>query len=204
MLTLVEDRFSGRLLLSTFLTVCLALALARPASAVQASGSVAVIPNPSVVRRGSAVQEAVRIRNTASDTGADGSAAVAATLHGSTLVTLACADSDCKTPLPGALTFASCAILDAGVCSCGLDPADTTKNTVKITTCPAGVALGAAGSKNLVSITVTASTAPAGGKLFTRAATGANALQACSSAKPTICATAGSQASALVSFSEGK
>jgi len=180
---------------------CMVLALPSTAAAVQSSGSLAVLPDQSVLTVGQNEAETIRIFNASSDTLPVGINDVPATLFGTTTVTLACTDSGCTMPLPGTLTFVNCTNLAPGVCSCGLDLIDLTGNTVDIIMCPGGVAIPAGGSVDLATVNSTATTpAPGSGAFFTRGATGPTDIQACSSADEMDCATSGAAGSSGILF----
>ena len=87
------------------------LALAPRAEAVQASGSVSIVPADDTLVAAQQVNVGIRVTNTSTEPGAEFTgpsdpttcADVAATLTGTIVVKLACTSGACTTELPGTL-----------------------------------------------------------------------------------------------------
>ena len=168
---------SARLLLS-FALVFSVMLFANAITAFaqcQASGSLSLFPTTTNLVAGQQKDIAVTISNTASTTPAPG-VPVAATLGGTTVISLNCADSGCVTSFGTTpLTFVpfganGCVTNDPGVVSCTAGAG----NTVNITLTSIALAAGEL-FHSIATIRVQANVAPTcAGNIFDRGVTGAN------------------------------
>jgi hypothetical protein len=143
-----------------------------------------IFPSVATVQVGVNFTATVRLNNTSSNSGADGTASVPATITPSSVipVRLACKDASCATQLPGTVTFNSCTPnAGVGVASCVLDPGDPTHNTVLITVGATGVPIAAGGRVDLAVIDLQGTTPVPQGFFFMHGITG---LRACSTVNP--------------------
>lgn len=201
----IARRLSGsRLVVSFAVLLLMGLGSARRGEAQSAGGSLSISPDLSILSVGDTVHEVIQVTNASFDK-SPGFGDIPATLTGTTLLTLACADSACSTPLPGTLTFSGCSNKATGIC-CDVDLFDDfTGNTVfitmpgstepdGITVCPGtgGLIIPAGGSVQLASVNSSATSPVFGdGTFFSVGATGPNDLTACSLITPADCATGG-------------
>lgn len=172
------------LILGTLLT-------AQNAFAVQASGSVSILPSDNTLEQGQILTAVIRVTNTSSETGAEGVDPVPATLlaGGAITVTLACVDSTCATQIPNTLEFMSqgtngCVSSDAGVSGCS-----ASGDNQVIVNIGSNIVIPAGSFITLATIQLEAENAvldPATGNFSQRAATGDNDLEAESIANPAL------------------
>jgi hypothetical protein len=191
---------SARLLLS-FALVFSVMLFANAITAFaqcQASGSLSLFPTTNNLVAGQQKDIAVTISNTASTTPAPG-VPVAATLGGTTVVSLNCADSGCITAFGTTpLTFVSvgangCVSNDPGVVSCTAGAGNTVNININSIALAAGELFHA-----IATIRVQANVAPTcAGTIFDRGVTGANDLST-TTCSPNV--TGGAQGSTSESF----
>lgn len=176
------------------LTLLLGLGLYEPppAGAVQAGGSLSVVPsNWGFLVDGQTVDVVVRANNTSSDTLAasfpDSTGPKAAQLFGPITVTLGCADDACSVVTPGVLAFVSvapsgCVAKNAAVTSCTSGPGGTVKINFAST-----ISLPAAGSVDIATIRVRVLDDQVVGSTGIQAMSETGALVACSTSLPSLC-----------------
>lgn len=181
----------------------LGLGLSPNALAVQASGAVSILPSDNTLEETQIFSAVVRVTNTSTETGAEGTAAVPAQLSGQITVTLACTTSDCTTQLPDTLDFINpggngCLASVAGVSTC----AGSGENQVLVTI-GAPIVLPAGGFVDVAVVQLQAKNpvlSPASGEFFQRAATGANDILAVSIVNPGSPVTGGASGSTSYLF----
>lgn len=171
----------------------LALVATPPAHAVQAGGSLSLIPTDwGPLHKNELVEVVVAVNNTSSDTPASGVPAdgvdpVPATLTGAVSVLLSCTDPLCNVQAPGKLAFVpggagGCVSKSSAVVSCAASGA----NGVLITLKPSGITVPAGGSLDLATIQLQV-LADDVGQLGLMAMTDPASLRACSSHAKTVC-----------------
>jgi hypothetical protein len=191
------------------LAIALVLHLDRSAVAVQASGSIAVVPSSTdSLLPGQEVQIDLVVHNGSTDTpgldfSGDGTELIAGTLHGPIRVRTGCLDAECSTQQRRTLLFvagpdAGCTARAAGVVGCS----GRSSGEVLIETAPGGIVLPPGGAVALATFTLRSTATnerptPALGLLGSSPPDG---LRACSTARPEICAAAVARGSVRITF----
>jgi hypothetical protein len=179
------------------LAVALALAavaaIARPAGAVQASGSLLVIPSSwGYLAVDEEIDIAIHARNSSMDTPAasfpDPLADVGAVIGGPITVTLACADPLCAAQVPGKLAFvkvgaSGCVAKNPAVNACVAGPGTTVLVDFASIDLPPG------GTVEVATIRVKVVDLAGVTQLGINARTDPGSLIACSTSAPAVCAT---------------
>ncbi|HZR81355.1 MAG TPA: hypothetical protein VFD92_09705 [Candidatus Binatia bacterium] len=166
---------------------------ARPAAAVQASGSLIVVPsNWGLLATNDVIDVAIAARNSSSDTPAvvvpDGTGDVQATLGGAIMVMLACADPTCSTQVPGKLAFVpvggnGCVSNDPAVSSCASGGGDNVLITLS-----SPITLPPGGTVPVATVRVRVVDATGVTQLGISAHSDPASLTACSTNAPSVCA----------------
>lgn len=193
-----------RLYFSLFFAI-VGVVVSPQALAVLAAGAIQPVPSDSNLSPGEVITVELFLVNASVDTPPDPILPVDATLGGTTVVTLACADSACATELPGTLVFQpvggnGCVSSAAGVVSCAANGL----NKVDITITPNTIPIPAGGAVSIATIQVLAQNAvliPADGEFNLRADTEPNDITACRMSDPNdTCVTGGGQGSTALFF----
>jgi cysteine-rich repeat protein len=189
-----------RCLISLFLALLISfsfvITLAPRAEAVQASGSVAILPSDFTLVKGQEITLTLRIYNTSTDTMPTGTGNVAATFNGTLTATLACSTSTCLVELPGTLVYIDCDALVAEVTSCTLSGDNQVLINISDLTLPIGGYIDVA----MITVEATVPICAADGLFYVRGESGPDDMEACDSENPGICATGGAEGSAPVFF----
>lgn len=196
--------------ISGFLILLLGLGLAATpkAHAVQAGGSLSLIPsNWGFLATGDTFDMIVRVNNTSSDTlsvsfPADTTNPKAAALSGPITVTLGCTDDACSTINTGVLQFVAvggngCVAKNAAVTTCAGTANGAVINFGSVLTVPA------AGSVDIATIRVKVLDATLVPQIGIQAMTNTGALVACSTALPSLCVGCHADGCTKVAFTAG-
>ena len=194
-----------RLFFWAFIAI-LGMGIAPQALAVQASGSLPMFPSDVSLEVDVAFFVEITVDNSSTNT-PEPRTDVDATLGGTTVVTLACANSDCSIELGGTLEFDpvgpnGCADFTPGVQGCAVDGSNS--NKVIITLTPDTIPIPAGGGSPVATLRLIPKIPvfdPIDGRFFMRADAGSDDITACQDSDPEgDCTTGGAQGSTDLKF----
>ncbi|MEW6269456.1 MAG: hypothetical protein AB1689_09195 [Thermodesulfobacteriota bacterium] len=188
------------------LSTVVALLAARPAPAlaVQASGSLLLVPSKDFLMEREEVDLVVSVQNTSSDTpGSGGTDPVTAVLEGPLTVKLSCLSPDCSVRASGALALVP--VAPTGCVASAPEVADCVvggPDDVLITIDPSGITLPPGGSVAVATVRIRVVDSVLSGLLL-HAVSPVGGLIACASAAPSLlCARGDVSGSVALAFSE--